>query len=127
MEKVRRVAYLSVGRAVGFAGLAILTAMVGLSFDPLIALRCGGLLLLLLMSALLLKAQRAPFANHRRTEAWLLLDVPDRPDERYARFVVTTALREAYLRFARWTAGVAVLVWTIAVLCGLAGLAGRAT
>ena len=121
MEKLRRAAFLSIGRAVGFAGLAIVTVMVGLSFDPVMALRSGGTLILLLLAALLLKAHRAAFINHRRTEAWLLLDNSDRPDERYAGQVLTGALREAYLRFARWTAGVAALIWVGALLLAWIG------
>ena len=122
MEKVRQVAYLSIGRAVGFAGLAIFTVMVGLSFDPLMAVRCGGVLLLLLLAALLLKAQRAPFTDYRHTEAWMLLDGPDRPDARFAGQVLAGALRDACLRFARWTAGVAAIVWGFAVLLSLLGV-----
>lgn len=124
MEKLRRAAFMSVGRAVGFSGFAIFTLMTGLSFEPLLALRSGGVLILLLLAGLLLKAHRAPRADFRRTEAWLLLDRSERPDERYAAFVVTTALRDAYLMFARWTAGVAVFVWASAILAAWVGVAG---
>ena len=79
MEKLRRVAFFSVGRAVAFAGLAIITVMVGLSFEPVLAFRSGGVLALLLLTALLIKAQR-PFNDYRHTEAWLLLEEGDRPD-----------------------------------------------
>lgn len=127
MGKVRHVAYLSIGRAVGFAGLAIFTVMVGLSFDPLMALRCGGVLLLLLLAALLLKAQRAPFTDYRHTEAWMLLDSPDRPDARFAGPAMAGALRDACLWFARWTAGVAAIVWGFAILLGLFGVAVEAS
>ncbi len=116
MEKLRQVAFLSVGRAVGFAGLAIFTVMVGLSFDPLLALRTGGILLLLLIAVLLLKAQRAATMDHRRTEAWLLLDSGDRPDEHFAGRAISAALRDAFLWFAHWTAGVAALVWGFAIV-----------
>jgi hypothetical protein len=116
MEKLRQVAFLSVARAVGFSGLAIFTLMVGLCFDPLLALRSGGVLLLLLVAVLLLKAHRVQWTDYRHTETWLLLDIGDRPDERFAGRAVSLALRDAFLWFARWTAGVAVLVWGFAVL-----------
>ena len=116
MEKLQQVAFLSVSRAVGFAGLAIFTLMVGLCFDPLLSLRSGGVLLLLLVAVLLLKAQLAASTDYRRTEAWLLLDSSDRPDESFAGRAVSGALREAFLWFARWTAGVAALVWGSAVI-----------
>ena len=115
MEKLQRVAFLSVGRAVGFAGLAIFTLMVGLCFDPLLSLRSGGVLLLLLVAVLLLKAYRVDSTNYRRTETWLLLDSGDRPDERFAGRAVSGALRDAFLWFAHWTAGVAALVWGFAI------------
>ena len=116
MEKLRQVAFLSVGRGVGFAGLAIFTVMVGTCFDPLLSLRSGGILLLLLLAILLLKAQRAASADYRHTETWLLLDIGDRPDERFAGRAVSLALRDAFLWFARWTAGVAAIVWGFAVI-----------
>lgn len=115
MEKLQRVAFLSVGRAVGFAGLAIFTLMVGLCFDPLLSLRSGGVLLLLLVAVLLLKAYRVDSTNYRRTETWLLLDSGDRPDERFAGRAVSGALRDAFLWFAHWTAGLAALVWGFAI------------
>jgi hypothetical protein len=120
MEKLRRVAFFSIGRAVAFAGLAIVTVMVGLSFEPVLAFRTGGVLALLLLTALLLKAFR-PFRDHRRTEAWLLLEERDRPDARYAGFVMVTAVREACFWFARWTAGVAAVIWAAALVLAWAG------
>jgi hypothetical protein len=127
MDKLRQAVFVSVGRAVGFSGLGIFTLMVGLSFDPVLALQSGGVLLLLLLVALLLKAHRMPFTDHRHTEAWLLLDHADRPDERYAAQLMRSALRDAYLRFARWTAGVAIVVWSGAVLVALMRFAPAAT
>ena len=95
--------------------------MVGLSFEPVLAFRSGGVLALLLLTALLIKAQR-PFRDYRHTEAWLLLEEGDRPDARYADYVMITALREACFWFARWTAGVAALIWAVAVLLEWTGV-----
>lgn len=127
MDKLHQVAFLSIGRGVGFAGLAIATMMVGLSFDPVLAFRSGGVLLLLVLAVLLLKAQRAPFADFRRTEAWLLLERGDRPDEAIAGGAMCTALKDAYLLFARWTAGIAAAVWAAAVLSALLMAPGSET
>lgn len=122
MEKLYQVAFLSVGRGVGFAGLAILILMLGLSFEPVLALKSGGILLLILLAALLLKAYFLPFTNYRDTETWLLLDKADRPDERYAGVVMVTVLREAYLKFAHWTAGLASAVWIAAIALAWLGV-----
>ena len=125
MEKLRQVAFISVGRGVAFAGLGIFVVMVGLSFDPVLALRSGGVLLLILLAGLLLKAQQVARADYRRTEAWLLLDRADRPDEHVAGYL-TTALREACMWFARWTAGFAALVWGFAALSTLVDVGSHA-
>lgn len=116
MEKLHQVAFVSVGRAVGFAGLAIFTLAAGLSFDPVMALRSAGLLLTLVLAVLLLKARWQHPAHYRDTETWLLLDKADRPDERFAGFVITNALRDAYYWFARWTAGLAAAAWAGAIV-----------
>jgi hypothetical protein len=121
MEKLRRAAFLSIGRAVSFSAFAILTVMLGLSFEPVLALQTGGILLLILLVGLLLKAHRSHSADYRRSEAWLLLGKNDRPDERYAREVMGTALREACLWFARWTAGAAAIVWGMALVLNAFG------
>lgn len=116
MDRLRAVAFQTIGRAVGFAGLAIFCVMLGLSFDPLLAVRSGGILVLLLLSVLLMKARSALTADHRRTEMWLYLDSNEKPAEGYAQWAAATVLRDAYFWFARWTAGVAVLLWSAAVL-----------
>lgn len=116
MEKLQTVAFVSVGRAVAFGSLGVFTIMIALSFEPVLALKSGGLLLLLQLAVLLLKAQLLPYTNYRKTEAWLLLKKDDRPDERYAGFVMKNALRDAYLWFARGTAGFAAVLLAGAIL-----------
>ena len=44
MDRIRYFAELSVLRALGFTGLGVMTLMLGLSFDPRLALRTGALL-----------------------------------------------------------------------------------
>lgn len=127
LEKLRRVAFFSIGRAVGYSGLGIFVVMVGLSYDPVLALRSGGVLLLLLLAGLLLRAQRVHLADYRHTEAWNLLDKSERPDGPIAGKTVTSALREACLWFARWIAGVAAVIWVCAIIFAWAGAASRLT
>ena len=74
MDDVRDAAFLSVGRGVAYAGFAILTLMLSLSFDPVMALKSGGVLQLLLFAGLMLKAQRIQARDYRHTETWSLLD-----------------------------------------------------
>jgi len=122
MDRLQIVAYQTVGRAVGFAGLAILCIMLGFAFDPILALQSGGLLALLVLAVLLLKAQLALTADHRRTEMWIYLRDDEKPREDFAHWAISTVLRDAYLWFARWMAAVAVALWGIAVLLPLFGI-----
>ena len=113
MDQIERAAKISVGRAVGFATLAIATAVLGLIFDPTLAFKTGGALTLLMAAVLWLKAELAPSQPYRSTEVWLLLDQRlGLPDE-YAQRVVSTVLRSVYRRFARASAGAAFGLWLL--------------
>ena len=126
MDRLREVAFQTVGRAVGFGGLAILCVMAGLAFDPLMAVRAGGLLVLIVLVILLLKARSALTTDYKKTEMWLYLDKHERPAEAYAQWAASTVLRDAYVWFARWTAGVAVVLWLAAVMLSAFGIGGDA-
>ena len=116
MEHLREAANISIGRACGFFGLGIVTVMMGLSFDPLLALRSGAVLVTGLTIILLIRARSALTRDYRRTEMWLLLDEDKRPPALYAQWAASTVLRDAYLRFALWAAGLSVFMWTAALL-----------
>ncbi len=120
MEEMRRIAFETVARACGFGSLGIFCFMVGLSFEPSIAFQTGGTLTTLMSLVLILKAYEARSKDHRRTEMWLYLTEESRPPKAYAQWVVATILRETYLRFAQWTAGIAIIIWVIAILFSLA-------
>ena len=120
MEEMRRVAFETVARACGFGSLAIFCFMVGLSFDPVIAFQSGGTLTVFMVLVLLFKAYEARTKDYRRTEMWLYLSEEARPPKDYAQWASATVLRETYLQFARWTAGIAVGIWVLALLFSLA-------
>ncbi|MEJ8570988.1 hypothetical protein [Microbaculum marinum] len=119
MEDLRRMAFLSIGRGCGFAGLAILCVMIGLTFDPLIAVRSGAVLMTLSTMVLLLKARQALTQDVRRTEMWILLEEGRRPAPEHAQWAGATVLRDAYLWFAQYAAGLSVLLWTAALAISL--------
>lgn len=100
MEALKAAAFISVGRACGFAGLGIVCLMLGLSFDPALALRYGGLLGLGLASILAVYGARARGRSYRHTEAWLILPKDDRPPLRVAQRLVGETLRATYFWFA---------------------------
>jgi hypothetical protein len=119
MEEMRRIAFETVARACGFGSLGIFCFMVGLSFDPVVAFQSGGVLTLLMTLVLIFKAHEARTKDHRRTEMWLYLSEEERPPKSYAQWASATILRETYLRFAHWTAGVAAAIWALALLFSL--------
>lgn len=122
LETVERLALFSVARACGFAMLAILVTVVGLSGDPPMALKVGATLSLLTSMTLILKALLAERKHHRTTELWLLLRPDERPHEAVAQRIIGIALREAFFRFALYFAtGAAALLVTHLVIQLVAG------
>ena len=119
MEEMRRIAFETVARACGFGSLGIFCFMVGLSFEPVIAFQSGGTLTLLMVLVLIFKAYEARAKDYRRTEMWLYLPEESRPPKDYAQWASATVLRETYLRFAQWTAGVAAGIWALALVFSL--------
>ncbi len=101
MQAIEDAAYISVGRGCGFAGLAVLCVMLGLSFEPVLAAQIGGVLCLAVALILLAYAYAALKRNYKYTELWLILPKDHRPPEGIAQKVIGGALRETYLWFAR--------------------------
>ena len=115
MEEMRRIAYETVLRACAFASLAIFCVMIALSFLPRAAFQAGGFLSIVVTLVLVLKAREARTKDHRRTEMWLYLPKESRPPQALAQKLVSTLMREIYLQFARWTAIISIVMWTIAL------------
>lgn len=121
MEEMRRVAFESVMRACGFGSLAIFCVMIGLSFEPKLAFQSGGFLTTMMAIVLIVKAKWAPTRDYRRTEMWLYLSKESRPPEAFAQSVTGMVLRETFLIFATWTAGIAIVLWLLAVISSFWG------
>ena len=122
MEAMRRAAYETVLRACGFASLAIFCIMIGLSFLPRTSFQAGGFLSMVMTLVLVLKAHEARSKDHRRTEMWLYLSKESRPPQAIAQKTVSTLMREIYLLFARWTAMISIVMWSIALFFSVIGL-----
>ena len=118
MDPVRRTAFETVARACGFAALAIVCILVGLSWNPPLAAKTGGFLSMLTTLTLLAKGATAPHRDHRDTEAWLLLDRNDRPPAAVAQRLTATALQEAYYTFAHRAAAFTMVLFALAVVLG---------
>ena len=123
MTEIDRLARLSVLRASGFSGLAILMLMMGTAHDPAASLRygAGGLVVLSLVMAF--RAGR--YHRLRRveeTEVWIMLAPGDRPPPRIARAAIVTAMRAQLIEKARWWAMLALCLLALSEVATLAGL-----
>jgi hypothetical protein len=108
MKAIENAAYISIGRACGFAGLAIFCIIFGLSFDPPLAARIGGVLCVMLALILAGYAYWAPVRPYKRTELWLILAKDKRPPADFAQRVIGNALRDTYIWFSRQSALIAI-------------------
>lgn len=113
MDAIENAAYVSVGRACGFAGLAIFCLMFGLAFEPALAARTGGILCLTVAAILFAYAFRAHVRPYKRTELWLILPKDQRPPSTIAQRVVGQALYDTYLWFARQAAVIAIVLMAV--------------
>jgi hypothetical protein len=102
---------------VAFAALAIGTTVLGLIFEPVLALKTGGALTLIMAAVLQLKAEQAPSRPYRSTEVWLILDrrlgLPDAQAQR----IVGEALRATYQRYAGYSLAAAAGFWLFGLAC----------
>lgn len=109
----------SVGRACGFAVLAIFLLMAGLAGFPVIALKTGAAALMLVAAVLAAKAAWSPNKPYKRTELWMLLEPHERPQPEIAQTVIGNVLREAFARFALYFAFAALIVFVLATFAQL--------
>lgn len=118
-QRIQDLARLVVKRGCSFAALGIAVFMFGLASESMhLATRAGAYLGLIVCLVLVLKAWSVERQSYRRTELWLILDEHDRPGAAVAQYVISTALRDAYLEFAtHFAVGTAALL-TLSLLLG---------
>lgn len=119
MEQLQRMAQVSIGRALGFAGLGIFTVSASLASDPLLAARVAAVMMTLLTVTLLIRAHGAMRRDYRRTELWNMLPQEFRPPQAYAQWAASTVLRNAYLWFAQYAAALTAVIWTFVLVLSL--------
>jgi hypothetical protein len=122
MERIEKAAFVSVGRAMGFAGLAIGTFMIGMSANPQLCFKTGGILVMLTCAILILKAIWVETQPYKQTEVWLMLRQEDRPTAETAQQIISGVLREIYLQFAERMAAVACGMFLVTIGLGFAGV-----
>jgi hypothetical protein len=119
LQRIERLAHISVARGCAFAGLAILTFMIGLSGNMVVSLKTGGVLCLGVCLVLVLKAWLARLRSYKRTEVWLMLSPEERPGSEIAQRVIGTALCDTCLRFALLASRLAIGLLSAAMLYAL--------
>ena len=120
MDRIRYFAELSVLRALGFTGVGLSTLLLGLSFDPRLALRTAAVILGIVGVILVVKSHNALRRNYRRTELWLLLGREIEFPEHRAQQILGTVLKDTYSRYARLILSGAVGAWILSLLYALA-------
>jgi hypothetical protein len=118
MEAIENAAIISVGRASGFAALAIVCIVMSLSYEPAVAARAGCILCLIAAAVLFHYALRAPTRPYRKTELWIILAKEDRPPKRIAQRVIGTILYRTYRRFAEYSMVSALIFLILAIIFG---------
>jgi hypothetical protein len=113
VDRIQVAAEISIGRAVGFGALAVGTVVLGLVFEPVLALKTGSALTVLMAVILLLKSAQALSRPYKRTEVWLILDKRLGLPEDCAQRMVSQVLQHTYRRYARCCLAVAVGLWLL--------------
>lgn len=121
-ERIRAMAVHSIGRGCFFAALAIWCVMIGLIADPLLAIKAGAILTMMVACVLLLKAGQVTRSSYKKTEVWILLDRKIEIAPEMAQILITSILRELYLRYALYATLVAIGFWAAALIFWLTGI-----
>jgi hypothetical protein len=123
MDVMEAVTDRCIRRALGFAGLAVVTVMLALSFDLVLAMRSGANLLALTAVAMLLAAWYAPRRDMRFSETWAAFtDLRPEFGRRRPGKEMQRQLRETMRRRLLWHAErvglVALVLWVAALVVG---------
>lgn len=99
-ERIEGTAFGAVGRSCGFTGLILACLVNALRDTPVLALKVGGLLALLVTFALLLFGSRAERTCFTKTRIWRELEGHERPSPDRAQAVIGGARRRAFETYA---------------------------
>ncbi|MFM8801591.1 MAG: hypothetical protein ACKOEE_13725 [Tagaea sp.] len=120
LERIKRAAFTSIGRAFLFFLLAVGTVMAGLITWPFLAFKSGAILITMLAAILTLRVGLADRHDFRRTETWILMDKRHGLPAHRAQGVFANILKDTYRRFAIFSAALACACWVLAFAFRLA-------
>lgn len=116
MERIEAAAFECTARGAGFGALAITMTMLGFSFDLALAVKIGAVGFSLMAAILLFRGETAHRRDHRRSEIWLMLPKPARPQEAVAQGVIARASSKASFRFGHHAASLSLALWGVEMM-----------
>jgi hypothetical protein len=119
LDRVRAMAWISVGRACAFGMLAIAMVSFSLVAWPHIAFKLAALGCTLATAILVLKGERAPRTSYKSTEVWIMLERHVDVPEAHVHRLITGALQDTYRQFALAAAALATGFWLLALVAWL--------
>ena len=111
MGAFRRFAFAAAARDAGFVALAAATLMLAFSFAPALSLSIGANIALAFAIFMILRAVCLRTDGIERTEVWLILQPQERPADDIGRRLARDELQDVLLRFARASAGAAIVLY----------------
>ncbi len=111
VDRIRKLARMSVGRACLFGALGIWAVTFAMITWPYLALKSGAILTTLTGVILIVKALQAPRRSYRRTEVWVLLGKQHGLPEERAQAVISGILGETFWLFSLYAAAIALALW----------------
>lgn len=120
MERLDAFTDISIRRACAFVGLAAVTVMISLSFDPVLAFRTGADIAAVLAAGLAFSAWRVPRRNIRHSEVYAMLRgagvPPNWLSAEVNRTQIAAVLRARLGWHADRVAVTAVMLWALALV-----------
>ena len=99
-EQIEGSAFQAIGRGCGFTGLILACIVNALNGTPILAVKAGGLLALIVTFGLLLLGARAERTCATKTRIWRELEGHERPSPERAQAVIGAVRRRAFQAYA---------------------------
>jgi hypothetical protein len=117
-----RFAFFALARDSIFVLLAVATLMLAFSFEPVLAFKIGATLELFFSLLLLLRSFCLTENRFVHSEVWRVLKSDERPAGKFGQQLAQARFEELLLRFAKAAAGMAVVLYSSALVMAIAGL-----
>jgi len=100
MDNIKRASEACVLRACFFAGVAIFTTMLGLSFDLVLACKFGAAMTVFWALFMLAWALRLPYARISENQVWIMLEHDQRPPKHQALKLIVPVMQDHLYDYA---------------------------